>query len=44
MAYENGYRLWDDEYEQTHWTPEELAESNARVASIGEIINAERNG
>mgnify|MGYP007070192880 CR=1 FL=1 len=44
MAYENGYRLWDEEYEQAHWTPEELAASNARVARIGEIINAEHNG
>ena len=25
MAYKNGYRLWDDEYEQAHWTPEEVA-------------------
>lgn len=44
MAYENGYRLWDDEYEQAHWTPEEIAASNARVARIGEIINAEKQG
>ena len=44
MAFKNGYRLWDDEYEQTHWTPEELAESNARVALIDKIINAEHNG
>ena len=44
MAYKNGYRLWDDEYEQAHWTPEELAESNDRVARISDIINAEHNG
>ena len=44
MAFKNGYRLWDNEYIQAHWTPEEIAESNARVAHIGEIIDAERNG
>ena len=44
MAYENGYRLWDDEYEQAHWTPEELATSNARVARTNKIIDAEHNG
>ena len=44
MAYDNGYRLWDDEYERVHWTPEELAASNARVARLGEIIDAEHNG
>lgn len=44
MAFKNGYRLWDNEYIQAHWSPEEIAESNARVAHIGEIIDAERNG
>ena len=44
MAFKNGYRLWDNEYIQAHWTPEEIVESNARVAHIGEIIDAERNG
>ena len=44
MAFKNGYRLWDNEYIQAHWSPEEIAESNARVAHIGKIIDAERNG
>ena len=44
MAFKNGYRLWDNEYIQAHWTPEEIAESNARVARLGEIIDAEHNG
>ena len=44
MTFKNGYRLWDEEYERAHWTPAELAAGNARVASIGEIIEAERQG
>lgn len=44
MAFKNGYRLWDDEFKSEYWTPKEIAASNAKVAQIGEIINAERNG
>ena len=44
MAFKNGYRLLDEEYEREHWTSEEIAESNARVAQIGKIIDAEHNG
>ena len=44
MTFKNDYRLWDDEYERTHWTPEELDASNTKVARIGEIIDAEQNG
>ena len=44
MAFKNGYRLWDDEYKREHWTPQEIAESEARVARISEIIDAEHNG
>lgn len=44
MAFKNGYRLWDDDFEREHWTSKEIAESNARVAQIGKIIDAEHNG
>ena len=44
MALKNGYRLWDDEYEREHWMADELEESNARVARISEIIDAEHKG
>ena len=32
MAFKNGFRVCDDKYEREHWTPDELAESEARVA------------
>ena len=44
MAFKNGFRLWDDEFEREHWTPEEIAESNAKVTKIGDIIRAEQQG
>lgn len=44
MAFKNGYRLWDDEFKQEYWTSEEIAESEARVACISEIIDAEHKG
>lgn len=44
MAFKNGYRLWDDEYEHEYWTPDEIAASNAKVARICEIIDAEHSG
>ncbi|MBQ7216500.1 MAG: hypothetical protein IJS39_11020 [Synergistaceae bacterium] len=44
MAFKSGYRLWDDEYEREHWTADELEESNARVARIGAVIDAEHKG
>ena len=38
------YTIWNDEYEQAHWTPQEIAECKAKVAQIGTIIDAERSG
>ena len=38
------YTTWNDKFEQEHWTAKEIAESKAKVAIIGAIINAERNG
>ena len=44
MAFKNSFRLWDDDFEQAFWTPEEIAESKAKAARIGEIIDAEQQG
>lgn len=44
MAFKNGYRLWDKEFEQQYWTPEEIEMSNEKVARIDEIVKAEHNG
>ena len=44
MAFKDGYRLWDDEFKRLHWTPDEIAASNAKVARICEIVEAEHNG
>ena len=44
MAFKNGFRLWDKEFEQEHWTPEEIAASDEFVAKAGEIIQAEQAG
>ena len=44
MAFKDGYRLWDDEFKRQHWTPDEIAASNAKVARICEIVEAEHNG
>ena len=26
MEFKNGFRVWDDEYEREHWTPDESVE------------------
>ena len=44
MAFKDGYRLWDDEFKRQHWTPDEIAASNAKVAHICKIVEAEHNG
>ena len=44
MAFKNSFRLWDDELKLKFWTPEEIAESKAKAARIGEIIDAEQQG
>ena len=35
-----GFPVWDEEFDKEHFTPEEIAESNMRVALITELIKA----
>ncbi len=35
-----GFSVWDEEFDKEHFTPEEIAESNMRVALITELIKA----
>ena len=35
-----GFPVWDEEFDREHFTPEEIAESNLRVALITEMIKA----
>ena len=35
-----GFLVWDEEFDKEHFTPEEIAESNMRVALITELIKA----
>ena len=35
-----GFPVWDEEFDKGHFTPEEIAESNMRVALITELIKA----
>jgi hypothetical protein len=44
MTFKNGYRLWDQEFEKKYWTPDEIADNNAKVARICSIIDDEQNG
>mgnify|MGYP001451871295 CR=1 FL=1 len=37
-----GFPIWDEELERELFTPEEIAESNLRVALIGELITARK--
>ena len=40
MAYKNGFLLWDDEFERSHFTPEEIADTHFRASIVTSIINA----
>ena len=40
MAYNNGFLLWDDEFERAHFTPEEIADTHFRASIVTSIINA----
>ena len=44
MTFKNGFRLWDDEFEREHFTPEEIAESNKWVEITSKIIDAKMTG
>lgn len=37
-----GFPIWDDEFDKEHFTPEEIAESDLRVALITSLINARK--
>lgn len=40
MTTKNGFTVWDEEFERSIFTPEEIAASDLRVAIIGEMIKA----
>ncbi len=40
MNYKNGFPVWDDDFDREHFTPEEIAESDMRVALITAIVQA----
>lgn len=42
MNYKNGFPVWDEELDQELFTPEEIAETNFRVAVITAITHARR--
>lgn len=37
-----GFPIWDDEFDKEHFTPEEIAESDLRVALITSLIQARK--
>lgn len=40
MATEKGFRVWDEEFDREHFTPEEIAESDLHAALIAAIVEA----
>ncbi len=44
MATVRGFKVWDDEFKRSIFTPEELAESKIRVALITALAQAEKQG
>ena len=42
MTQINGFEVWDDEFDREHFTPEEIAESNLRVALITALVQARK--
>lgn len=38
-----GFPIWDDESDKEHFTPEEIAESDLRVALITSLIQARKS-
>ena len=37
-----GFPIWDDEFDREHFTPEEIAESDLRVALITSLVQARK--
>lgn len=44
MGYKNGFLLFDDEFIERHWTPEEIAEAKAKAAIDIQDIKDEQLG
>lgn len=40
MAKINGFRVWDEEFDREHFTPEEIAESDLQAALITAMVKA----
>ncbi|MBO5570335.1 MAG: helix-turn-helix transcriptional regulator [Clostridia bacterium] len=40
MATINGFRVWDEEFDREHFTPEEIAESDLQAALISAMVQA----
>lgn len=40
MAKVNGFTVWDEEYDSTHFSPEEIAESDLEAELIAALIDA----
>ena len=40
MARINGFRVWDEEYDREHFTPEEIAESDLQAALMAAMVEA----
>lgn len=40
MAKINGFRVWDEEFDREHFTPEEIAESDLQAALIAAMVEA----
>lgn len=36
----NGFRVWDEEFDREHFTPEEIAESDLQAALITAMVKA----
>lgn len=40
MAYKNGFRVWDEDFERELYTPEEIQENNIQAQLMCELIKA----
>ena len=38
----NGFRVWDEEFDREHFTPEEIAESDLQAAIITAMVEARK--
>ena len=42
MATINGFRVWDEEYDKDHFTPEEISQSDLQAALIAAMIETRK--